>query len=142
MLTYIYLLYNCLTLYLEFKIVKRRSSKMATSFFSQFRRKTRSVGPIEIDGDGCPFGPHYDALSDCISCHVFHYDEFSLALTWPDHNNSGRVEALYHELVVSCVMLYWDFMFIFMLYWDFNPTHIVLYAGYFFTTSLEWRGIF
>jgi len=79
---------------------------MAASSSSQSRRKTRPVGPIQIDGDGCPFGPHYDALSDRISRHVCHCDEFSPALTWPDHKNSGRVEALYHELAVSCVMLY------------------------------------
>jgi len=73
---------------------------------SQSRRKTRPAGPIQIDGDGYPFGPHYDALSNRISHHVYHCDEFSPTLTWPDHKNSWTVEALYHELAVSCVMLY------------------------------------
>ena len=113
---------------------------MAASSSSQSRRKTRPVGPIEIDGDGCSFGPLYDTLSDHISQHVYLCDEFSPALTWPDHKNSGRVEALYHELTVSCVMFYWDFMFMFLLYWDFNLTDIVLYAGWFFTAHLEWHG--
>ena len=64
------------------------------------------VGSIQIDGDGCPFGPHYGALSDRISGHICHCDEFPLALIWPNHKSSGRVEVLYHELVVSCIMLY------------------------------------
>ena len=82
------------------------SSKMAASSSSQSRIKTRLVGPFQIDGDGFPFGPHYDALPDRINRHVCHCDEFSPALTWPDHKNSGRIEALYHELVVSYVILY------------------------------------
>jgi len=82
------------------------SSKMAASFSSQSRIKTRPVGPFQIDGDGFAFGPHYNALSDRINRHVFHCDEFSPGLIWPDNKNSGRIEALYHELVVSCVMLY------------------------------------
>ena len=82
-LTYIYLLYDGLTLYLKFIIVEHRSSKMAASSSSQSKRKNRLIGPIHIDGDGCPFGPHCDG--------------FSPTLTWPEHCD---------KLVVSCVMFY------------------------------------
>ena len=99
-------IYDCLTLYLEFIIIKHRSSKMVASSSSQSRRKTKLVGLIQIDRGGCSFGPHYDALSNRISHHVCYCDEFSLALTLPDHKNSRRVEALQQELAASCVMLY------------------------------------
>ena len=59
------------------------------------------IGPMQIDTDGYLYGIYYDALSKRVSRHVCHFDELSSALTWPDHKNSGRVEALYHELALS-----------------------------------------
>ena len=73
----------------------------SSSSSGRSKQKDRPVGPISIDGDGCPFGPHYDALIDRISRHVCHADEFPPDLGWPDHKKSGRVQRLYLEMTVS-----------------------------------------
>ena len=79
---------------------------MAASFSSQSRTKIRPVVPIQIDRDGCPFGPHYDALSDRISRHVYHNDEFFPALTWPTTRTQAELKHYIMSLTLSCVMLY------------------------------------
>ena len=73
---------------------------------SASRKKARPVGLIEIDADGCPYGPHYNALAERISQHMCHCDKFSPALTWPEHKTSERVQALYEDLAVSIFMFY------------------------------------
>src|SRR4051812_39360343 len=83
---------------------------------SASRKKARPVGPIEIDADGCPYGPHYDALAERISQHVCHCDEFSPALTWAVHKTSRRVQDLYENLAVSIIYVLLDFMSIHLLF--------------------------
>src|SRR3954470_4452798 len=73
---------------------------------SASRKKARPVRPISIDDDGYPFGPHYDALTDHISSHVCHCDQFSPILKWADHKRVGRVQALYKDIAVSIIMFY------------------------------------
>ena len=88
-------------------VFKCKTQVMASSSQgSASRKKARPVGPLEIDDDGCPFGPHYDALAERISQHVCHCDEFSPALTWSEHKTSRRVQALYEDLAVSIIMFY------------------------------------
>ena len=94
--------------YFVYRLLDLLSQVMASSSQgSQSRKKARPVGPIEIDDDGLPYGPHYDALAERISTHVCHCDEFDPTLTWSDHKKSGRVQALYEDLAVSIIMFYY-----------------------------------
>jgi len=73
---------------------------------SAARKKARPIGPILISEEGLPYGDHYAALTDRISTHVAHCDEFSPILTWSDHKRAGRVQSLYEDLAVSIIMFY------------------------------------
>ena len=70
------------------------------------RKKAKPIGPIYIGEDGLPHGAHYPALTEPISTHVCHCDEFSPILTWSDHKRAGRVQSLYEDLAVSIIMFY------------------------------------
>ena len=61
---------------------------------SASRKKVRPMEPISIGDDGQLFGPHYDALTERISSHVCHCDQFSPILKWADHKRAGRVQDL------------------------------------------------
>lgn len=83
---------------------EKQVPKMAASsshYVGRSKRKNRPIGPISIDAAGHPFGPHYDALTQRISRHVCHCDEFPPALSWPEHKAVGRVERLYRDMTVS-----------------------------------------
>ena len=78
----------------------------SSSQSSASRKKDKPVGPIDIDEEGRPYGPHYDALTERISSHVCHCDQFSPILTWADHKRAGRVQTLYEDITVSIIMFY------------------------------------
>src|SRR3954466_8325246 len=88
-------------------VFKCKTQVMASSSQgSASRKKARLVGLISIDDDGHPFGPHYNALTERISSHVCHCDQFSPILKWADHKRAGRVQALYENIAVSIIMFY------------------------------------
>ena len=91
-------IYYTAILKLRKKVLKWHQPPVQPASLSE---KNRPVGPISLDGKGHPYGPHYDALVERINQHVCYAVEFSPALTWPDHKNSGRVHRLYLDMAVS-----------------------------------------